>query len=187
MYVYRSLLLYLIASQETIVKKANKNSKFPAQRAFSLIEVVVALGIVTFAGFALIGLLGVGLHNTSDSKMQLQAATIMESICSVRRAAATNDLSTVQPGFPLPSLGASAGNITAGTPTWLAWDGSITTASTNARFGFLYNIVAPTNYSSAPTPGNTSTAYICLYWPPQVSPTNANLGHFEVTTTFALP
>ena len=152
-------------------------------RAFSLIEVVVALGIVTFAGFSLIGLLSVGLRNTSDSKMQLQAATIMEQMCSVRRAAPTNDLTHIQTNFALPVLGSSLNNLSSTTPTWLAWDGTVTTTSANARFGFLYNITAPTTYTS----GSTATAYLCLYWPPLVSPTNANLGHFEVTTTFALP
>ena len=157
------------------------------QRAFSLIEVVVALGIVVFCGFALIGLLSVGLRNSSDSKMQLQAASIMESLCAVRRAAATNDLSSLQTNFPLPSLASSAGNLTASTNLWLTWDGQLTSSSSNARFGFLYNITAPASYSSSPTSGNFATAYLCLYWPPLVSPTNANLGHFELTTTFALP
>ena len=157
------------------------------RRAFSLIEVVVALGIVTFCGFALIGLLSVGLKNSSDSKMQLQAASIMESLCAVRRAVATNDLSTIQTNFPLPSLASSAGNLTASTNLWLTWDGQLTSTAANARFGFLYNITAPTNYASTPTSGNFATAYLCLYWPPLVSPTNANLGHFELTTTFALP
>lgn len=156
------------------------------RQAFSLIEVVVALGIAVFAGFALIGLLSVGLKNSSDSTMQLQAASIMEEMCSIRRAAPTNDLTSIQTNFPLPPLTTSAGNLTT-TNLWLAWDGTITTSPANARFGFLYNITAPSGYPSASTTGNYATAYLCLYWPVQVSPTNANLGHFEVTTTFALP
>ena len=69
------------------------------------------------------------------------------------------------------------------TNLWLTWDGTITSSSANARFGLLYNITAPTTYTS----NSTATAYLCLYWPPLVAPSNANLGHFEVTTTFALP
>ena len=159
------------------------------KEAFTLVEVVVALGIFIFAGFALIGLLSVGLQNSRDSKEQLQAANIAEFICSTRRATPMTNFPAStgsQPGFPLPVLFPSQNNLAATTPTYLTWDGTTTTTVANARFGLLYNIMAPTTYVTKVTPG-VSTVYLCIYWPAQASPTNAATGHFEVTTTFALP
>jgi type II secretory pathway pseudopilin PulG len=155
--------------------------------AFSLVEVVLALGVFVFAGFALTGLLSVGLQSSRDSNEQLQAANIAEFICSTRRAVPTTDLSTLQPNFPLPAL---TNSVTTPTTVGLTWDGMQTPFITDptARFGLIYTII-PTLY---PVPaGNTSTGvstvYLCLYWPAHASPTNAANGHFEVTTTFALP
>jgi len=156
-----------------------------ATRAFSLIEVVFALAIVVFAGFALVGLLGVGLLNTQDSRERLQAATIAEAICATRRAAPTNDLSAPQPYFPLPVLnppgtGPISNTNNLATPTYLTRDG-MTTNAANASFGFLYNVNATTN-----SPG-VASVYLCFFWPAQASPTNPSTGHYEIATTFALP
>ncbi len=151
----------------------------------------MALGIFIFAGFSLVGLLGLGLQSSRDSKEQLQAANIAEFICSTRRASPTNDLTTVQPNFPLPALTTSTPTPT--TPIGLTWDGLKTTSGLvtdpTARFGLIYTI-NPTIY---PVPaGNTTTmtgvskVYLCLYWPAQGN-AGPNAGHFEVTTTFALP
>jgi type II secretory pathway pseudopilin PulG len=159
------------------------------QQAFSLVEVVVAIGVVVFAGFALIGLLTVALQTSSNARQQQQAASIIEAICSTRRAAPTADFtlsSSPQPNFPLPALTTSVNNFTASTNTWLTADGALTSSASAARFGFIYNIVAPANYVPGSSPG-AATVYMCLFWPAQASPTNATVGHYEVTTTFALP
>jgi uncharacterized protein (TIGR02598 family) len=174
----------IIAAYETPVN-VRKNI-----RAFSLVEVVTALAIFVFAGFALIGLLSVALQSSRDSKEQLQAANIAEFICSTRRAAPTNDISTSQPGFPLPVLTTA---VTTPQTVGLTWDGLMTPGGTvtdsTARFALVYT-VNPTTY---PVPaGNTTTktgyakVYLCLYWPAQ-APATASAGRFEITTTFALP
>ena len=155
---------------------------------FSLVEVVLALGVVVFAGFALIALLTLGLKSSSDSKEQLQAATIAEAICSTRRAAPTQDFtsSPTEPNFPLPVLSTSSDNLSS-SPIYLTRDGTTTTlASGNARFGLFYKITAPANYVPSTFPG-AATVYLCLYWPAQALATSQTLSHFEVTTTFALP
>jgi prepilin-type N-terminal cleavage/methylation domain-containing protein len=157
-------------------------------KAFSLIEVVIALAIVVYVGFALIGLIGIGLKASGDSRRQLQAATIAEAICSTRRAAPTNDFTSgagPQPGFPLPALTQSADDF--GSPVYLTPGGTLTTlAKGDAQFGLFYKIVAPANYTASISPG-VSSVYICLYWPAAAAPSTPNLAHFEVTTTFALP
>ena len=164
--------------------------------AFSLVEVVVALGIFVFAGFALISVLSVGIQSNRDSKEQLQAANIIEFICSTRRAVPTTDISSAgtgaQPNFPLPVLFSSSWTSTTtgfttnnfASPTYLTWDGASTNQA-NAIFGLLFNITAPTSYATKTNPG-FSTVYLCVYWPAQAPLTGAS-GHVEVTSTFALP
>ncbi len=161
-------------------------------KAFSLVEVVVALGIFVFVGFALIGVLSVGIQSNRDSKEQLQASNIMEFLCSTRRAAPVTDISSAgtgsQPNFPLPVLFSSAwpnsstNNFTS--PIYLNWDGASTTQA-NAIFGLLFNITGPATYTPRSNPG-FSTVYVCVYWPAQAPPKAAS-GHVEVTSTFALP
>jgi type II secretory pathway pseudopilin PulG len=157
-----------------------------------LVEIVVALAIFIFAGFALIGLLGVGMQNNRDSKEQLQAANIAEFICSTRRGTPMTDFSVnlTQPGFPLPVLYSSAWapNFTTNnfaSPTLLTWDGLATANPANARFGFVYSIVSAPNYVASVKPG-IATVYFSLYWPAESS-TTTSAGHFEVTTKFQLP
>jgi len=155
-------------------------------KAFSLVEVVIALGIFVFAGFALIGLLSVGVQSNRDSKEQLQAANIIEFLCSTRRVVPTTSISA-QPNFPLPDLSISANNFTL--PIYLTWDGLETPGNTQAGaiFGLLYNITAPApgTYTPKINPG-FSTVYICIYWPAEAPLTSAS-GHVELTSTFALP
>lgn len=160
----------------------------PNREAFSLIEVVVALGVVIFAGFAMIGLLGVGLQGNRDSKEQLQAATLAESLCTTLRAVPTSNYSSAsfpQTGFPIPYITNSINNYTT-TPVYLTWDGS-TTNKANARFGLYYGVTAPASYAPSTSPG-CSTVYLCFFWPAaSVSVPASSPGHFEVASTFALP
>ncbi len=176
----------MISKSQTVV---------PGQRTpqlgFTLVEVVLALGVFVVAGFALVSLLAEGFQSGNDSKQQLQAATIAELICSTRRAAPNSDLTTTQPNFPLPSLAtaAASGNINNfSSPTYLTWDGTATNQP-NARFGLLYSISAPTTYVPTNSPA-AATIYLYLYWPGQMSPanaTNASTSHYELTTSIALP
>jgi Tfp pilus assembly protein PilV len=154
-----------------------------SSRGFSLVEVVLALGIVVFALFSMVGLLGVGLQNTQDSRERVQAATIAEQICSIRRAAPTTDLTSVQPNFPLPVLQTAANNLTS--PIWVTRDGVVTTQG-NADFGFIYSITPRFDSVPANTANGVSQVYLCLFWPPRASPTAASTGHYEITTTFGL-
>ena len=157
-------------------------------QAFSLVEVVLALGIVVFAGFALIGLMVVAVQGTRDSKEQLQAATLAESICSTLRATPSSNYSSSafpQQGFPLPYITNSASNFTT-TPVYLTWDGVATTKA-QARFGLYYSVTAPSNYTPVTSPG-AAVVYLSFFWPAAASSVPVNsAGHFEITSTFALP
>ena len=130
---------------------------------------VLAVGVFSFVGVALIGLFSVGLRTNRESVDDLEATHLAGSLLGTRRASPVADL----PGFPLPTLAAAANNTTN-----VAGDGTPTNQSA-ARFGLVYRITPDTN-------AKVSRVYLCLYWPPQASPTNAR-GRFETFSAFPLP
>ncbi len=58
-----------------------------AREGFSLIEVMIALGVVVFALVALCGLLSSGLKVARQAKTELFAAQVASSLLAERRAA----------------------------------------------------------------------------------------------------
>jgi uncharacterized protein (TIGR02598 family) len=159
---------------------------------FSLVEVVIALGVFLFAGIGLISLLMAGIKGSRDSAEQIQAATIAEKICSTLRAAPDVNLTggnSANPNFPIPPLNTTGSGVSG--KVFLNADGAKVGSATDpdARFGLIYQIYntlypIPSGNSTAATPG-VATLYICLYWPAQ-APAEASQGHYELTTTFAL-
>ncbi len=130
--------------------------KIPAARtpaAFSLIEVVLALGLTSFCLIALLGLLPVGLHSNQDAIQQAEASDVL--------SAAISDLyatpSTTPPGMatnscqfriPIPANPVTASSVIStlyfvGNGQW----------STSLQGGSLYRltITALTNGASART------------------------------------
>lgn len=59
-------------------------------RGFSLVEVVIAIGIVSFAILAVLGLIPVGLKTIKNSNEQAGAANVVNGIIEAVRNAATN-------------------------------------------------------------------------------------------------
>jgi type II secretory pathway pseudopilin PulG len=83
--------------------------------AFTLIEVVISLAIISFALVLIVGLLGLGISNNRDSSNRLQAVNIASLLISTRRSSPTNALSQA---FALPPLGGTnAAGMEAVTPT----------------------------------------------------------------------
>ncbi len=143
--------------------------------AFSLVEVVLALGVFAFVAVALIALFSVGLRTNRESVDELEATNLAQSLFETRRAAPTADL----PGFPLPSLAAAAA-VAPESPLYLTGDGQLTSTQSEARFGFIYRISPPAQSSPQ------SSAYVCLFWPPTSGVTNAQ-GMCEMVSSFAIP
>jgi len=145
-------------------------------RGFSLVEVVLAVGIFAFVGVALIGLFSLGLKTNHESAESLVATHLAESLLETRQAAPDTDLSSN--GFPLPVLTASTNVTTNTSPVYISESGLLTN-ETSARFGLLYSVTPDLD-------ANVSRVYLCLYWPAQAAPTNA-LGRYETFLTVNLP
>lgn len=146
------------------------------KEAFSLVEVVLALGIVSFAGLALLGLFSVGLSTNRESIEELEATHVAQSIFAFRRA---SPLSTNQAGFPLPALD-KTNSVTESSPVYLTDEGHLTGNAAAAKFGMIYRVTPdPNSY------GGTKV-YLCLYWPANVPASKAQ-GRFETYSIFTHP
>lgn len=111
------------------------NSPRSPRPGFSLVEVVLALGILAFSLVAIIGLMDVGLKASRSAQVDTLESGAARSLVSALR---TNDLTTFS-----------------GTTIWLNYDGT-PNASSN---GAVYQCVVSTN---APPPGISSTNMIGL-------------------------
>jgi len=69
--------------------------------AFSLVEVVIALGVIAFGLMAIVALVPVGIHAASDSLEESQAVNVLSAVVADRQA---TPLGQVSSGFSLPGL-----------------------------------------------------------------------------------
>jgi Tfp pilus assembly protein PilV len=156
---------------------ARKN--FPLIRAFSLVEVVLAIAVCSFALIAILGLFTTGLQSTRESEQQIQAANLASTLISMRMATPTNDIPNL-PNFAIPT--AALSNLFApvySVPTYVGSDGQTTTV---ANAAYLISCQAGTNSN---TGNNMAQVYIMLSWPPQATAANA-AGRYELITDIPL-
>lgn len=115
------------------VERTNWRASFWEKRAFSLIEVTLALGILAFGVVSLLGLFSLGLGEDHKSKTEMDAAHTASGFIAARRANPTG----VIPGLPIPSLGTEVP-----TPTiaWANQDGVSQPNSTGAFYKVVYSI-----------------------------------------------
>ncbi len=143
-------------------------------RAFSLIEVVVALGICTFVLIALMGLLGTGLQSGRDSEDQIQATNLAALLIATRTAATTNTI----PNFAIPASAMTNGygQVYPGGNTYISSNGMLTTVA-----GAAYQItcLAGTNLI---TGSGICQVYLRLSWPVHMSATNNVVKSYELLT-----
>jgi type II secretory pathway pseudopilin PulG len=151
---------------------ASTEELFPfSTRAFGLVEVVLALGIVSFCLIAILGLFSVGLKQNRESQDKIQAANLASLILSLRRSMPTNTLTIA---LPVLNQGTNYGKIKVGT------DGTTTAPVMN----MIYSI--STNNLAQP---KLAQVYLLFWWPLNApnAPTNNPGSYYEVVTQVALP
>ncbi len=149
-----------------------------SRAAFTLVEVVVALGIFSFALVAIVGLFVVGLNTNKESSDQIQAANFASLLISTRRALPTNAIAN----FALPPLNAaySAAGTFLTNAAGVAADG--TTNATPA-----YNLYYQSGTNSVMGP-HLALVHLVIWSPLGAAfPTNNPSGRYELTTQVALP
>lgn len=144
----------------------------PPERAFSLIEVVLALGICAFVLVALIGLFSTGLKAGRESEDQIQAANMASQILTKCLVSPSNS------AIPFAALTNAYADAFTG-PQYVGTNGQIVAAGQAA-----YRIACKAG--TTPTSGTRfAQLYFVLTWPPQADPTNA-AGKFETISYIPL-
>jgi len=146
----------------------------PDSGGFSLVEVVMALGILAFAITALLGAFAVGMNTDRESIEELEATHILQSIIAERRANPTlTNTNMLLPVLNTNSIRTSYNAIS------LDEIGRVQQGARNGKFGLLYSV--------APSPNtNSASIYCAIYWPGRAKPEDA-AGRVEMTTRIALP
>lgn len=154
--------------------------------AFSLVEVVLAMGIIAFALIVLFALVPVGLKSNVDSSGESQAVNVLQSLVSDRRSSNYTNASSL---YNIPALASVSSQVT-GT-LYLMEDGVTTNASpAAARYRVDYtvypanaNFTCATNYpvSSLPMP---VTIHFKVSWPAAAANSHASV---ETAATFMSP
>jgi uncharacterized protein (TIGR02598 family) len=149
----------------------NSITKFASNRAFTLVEVSLALGVASFCLLSIVGLLPVGLTSNQASIEQTMAVNISSAIVS--------DLRTAQPmganssprfGLPIPPAGAAASTHT----VYLASDGTATavdnppatSGSSVSRYRATVLFYPPQNNAQQSAGQRTATGVrVLITWP----------------------
>lgn len=150
--------------------------------AFSLVEVVACLGIVTFCLMALLGLFVHGLNANRDSARTVTASHLMTGLITRRLASPTN--TDVSIAGPIPPLDQAANSLS-GTPIYLTHDGAVTSKS-QADFQLNYQIILPASADNNTALSNVVRGAIFLSWPAAAPLTNAS-GFYEAGFCRAKP
>lgn len=144
-------------------------------RAFSLIEVVIALGIFSFAIVAILGLFTVSLQTSRESEGEIQAASVASMLVAIRKASPTNAAASL--AIPVKALNQDYGPAYAGqTTSYVGLDGSLTNAAAAA-----YRITCRAGTNSVTGTG-LAQVYLMLSWPPQADAASLQAGRYEVLT-----
>lgn len=150
----------------------------PTQVAFSLVEIVLALGVFSFCIIAVLSLFSVGLDNAKESDQEIRAANLTSSILGRIRSAPRVDLSAQ--GFPFaPVAGETTGvvfEIPTETPIYLRANGLKAATAIEAANGYAAAAAAFHDQASQVT-----RLTLKLWWP-STAPLSQATGTYTVNT-----
>lgn len=129
---------------------------------FSLVEVTMAIAIVSFCLIAVLGLLPTGLKAVKNSNEQAGAANLIGAIATSLRSASTTDGTnyTTSFGGQTISFKNSGGGVSA--CTWINTGGFTLEGVTNSTWPRLCAAIVVTAPATAPAP---VSAFISVGWP----------------------
>lgn len=168
------------AGQEKVRTYPGGLRRIACADAFSLVEIVIAMGLVSFALLAILGTITTALNSTRSVVSSSQAESIAsELIATIRKAPDSGKRNN----FPIEDLTVIT-NASKSSPPELYIDAAGNTANkANAAFAMKYVI---TRELCRPT--NSSQLFyvsLTLLWPPEANLTNAS--SFKTITGVTLP
>lgn len=142
-------------------------------RGFSLVEVILALGIATFALVILLALLPMGANRNRETTEESLTSNLLGAIVADVRNSPTNQPSALFGITPHPrTVTASRTNI-----YWLSADGLPMTSSLSAHYRLEVQMIPTNNALSVPS------AWFRISWPAQAAREKA-LGDMETFQAF---
>jgi uncharacterized protein (TIGR02598 family) len=146
----------------------------PQTGAFSLVEVILAIGIVSFAFLAVVALLPIGLKTVRESSDESEAMNLLPAVAA--------DLKTISPTtgkslrFGMPDW-TSATNLESGR-FFLDQNGAPQPERSNARYVVDWRVIPPEGWASNPRTQLLAPVRVSLRigWP---SLTSEPLGYVE--------
>jgi uncharacterized protein (TIGR02598 family) len=157
--------------------------RFRSKTGFSLVEVVLAIGVIGFAIVAILGVLPVGLSSSHSSQGETRATQIAQdtfaalstqarttvSPTTLNPSAVVNQLSTSGQSTPNPTAFNQNVALTGGTYTWGAdSDGNLKSSYTLA-LPYKVTVTITLDPATSPTPfnnGYAATVAIRIAWQP---------------------
>jgi uncharacterized protein (TIGR02598 family) len=150
------------AAGVTIAQIASRRLRAANHSAFSLVEVVIALGVVSFALIAVFGLLPTGLKTVKNANEQAAAANVLGAIADAVRNASTNGSATT---YSNSIAGQGIGYTLGGAATTINLNNlTLEGGAANNFSARLKAVVVITPPVSTTIPGR---ALISVAWPPQ--------------------
>lgn len=117
---------------------------YAAVKAFSLIEVVISIAIVSFAFIVIIALLPVGIKTNRDSMEESRAINLLQAMVADWQVTAFSTNSLPSCIYGLPSL-TSMSTIRSGT-NYVAEDGTTNSSSQNSFYRVTYTVYPNSAY-----------------------------------------
>lgn len=148
----------------------------PERCGFSLIEVVLALGIAAFVLLVIIGLLTAGTRDAKAAADRFGAHQLAKLVAAELLSSGSNSGATPTLGLTPPPLSATNGAFT--TPVYFDSDGNVSTVAQARSMVTVYYFIPPAN-SLLP-----KTANVTVTWPAQAAATNQST--FEFSFPFPL-
>jgi uncharacterized protein (TIGR02598 family) len=151
--------------------------------AFSLVEVVIALGIISFAVIAIVGMLPVALKSSQDSMRETDATLIAQRIFSELKTGSSGNRSvTTDPnGISTHNI-----NLAANSTNYLAFtqDGTVQTHTNSANPTPSYDFYAQISISTNTGLTNLALVQIDITHPPSAPPTARTTNSFVTLLGF---
>ena len=160
-----------------------------ARGGFSLVEVVLALGLVSFVLVAVLGLFSVGLRGTQESDATIDASNLAAEMLGKRLASPTNELPALAgKAFGLPRIPALETLPSA--PTWnrtpvIVGRGGYEATDADRAYRVTYDYWRDTNATFSPN-SRMVKVHIFLSAPPDAPLATAST-RYEVMTSYLVP
>lgn len=155
--------------------KPNRRKDQICFKAFSLVEVAIALGIAGFCLLAVLGLLQIGLISQRDTVDQTIATDIISRVYQDLAGTPRTDTLSPEFNFNMESSGIQA--------IWFSDDSTKSSGAAGARYRASVVIVPPSGSNRTAT-----SARLLVTWPAASDPTGSSLpskysGAVEISTT----